>query len=500
MATGTETKIESTVELQKTPQGTYYFIGKDKGVYLMPSSWGGDPVQEEEYEISELMISYELKELERRLPTITGDYGANNAEWCYWRDNTSQALCTTITSAIYGGGLKIISDNEEVVKVINEFNEQINDEQFSIADLIHLSVEDNIMHGLSVWFKKLNDNDDGTKQLVIIKTDPKEIQKVRHPKNGWVKFIQKSYVDSDLPTNINTFNSDKYDPTHKYTTSLQDVHLSSDEVVWFDFFRKPPIRSVIHLIVFKLQISTFMRTASKKYAGPVPIVKIGTEEFYNTNIEQYQAEIDAAAKTIAKWKNFDGLATPWYWSVDVLETASKVMDFTTKLEWVDKQIARALFGSIALFEASGSELATSKTIERVMLRRIDYFRNKFELSLKPLYDEVLLLNDLEGNEFTIEWTPLTEEDKTDLINAIINLYNAGILLDRNEARKQLTPVMELPPILEPEEPELPEFPPEEKEEPPLLSPYHKVSTPEEVDQNSEPMQDQKETENAWLKK
>lgn len=503
------TKVESSVsaeesQAQRRPD---YFIIEDKNhnVYLVPSSWGGEPVQEVESEISELHINYELKELDNRLPKITGDYGANNAEWCYWRDNTAQALCTTITSAIYGDGVTVVSDNQEVVKIINEFNEKVNHENLSIADLIHQSFEDNVMHGLSVWFKRLEEQEDGTQQLAIIKTDPKEIDKIRHPKTGWVKFIQKSYTDQDLPAKLDDFNSDKYDPQYKYSTALQKVHLSSDEVVWFDFFRKPPIRSVTHLIVFKLQIATFMRTAAKKFAGPVPVVKIGTEEFYNQNIDEYQEEINDAAKTLAKWKNFDGVATPWYWDVEVLETATKVMDFTDKLEWIDKQIARALFGSIALFEASGSELATSRTIERVMLRRIDYFRKKYELSLKPLYEEVLLLNDLENQEFSLEWTPLTEEDRAELVNSVINLFNAGILLDKNEARRQLAPVMDLAPIPEPEEPEYTPPPPEEGEtDTSTLSKYNPMLKPptqqeeEEAYTDGNTMPNKEKTKNAWL--
>lgn len=186
---------------------------------------GTEPVQEvEDKALTALNVDRELKELQRRLPKIDDDRGKENAEWCYWRDNTSQALTTTITSAIYGDGIKIISDNEKVIEVLTEFNKKINEENLSIADLIHQSFEDNIMQGISVWFKrttkkketlgsKIKNKLKGKKKqeaietINVIKTDPKEIKKVRQATEGWVKFIQHTFREKQPPT-LELFNSD----------------------------------------------------------------------------------------------------------------------------------------------------------------------------------------------------------------------------------------------------------------------------------------------------
>jgi hypothetical protein len=159
---------------------------------------------------------------------------------------------------------------------------------------------------------------------------------------------------------------------------------------------------------------------------------------------------------LLKFRVFGVLTLPPGWKVEVVGLAQHIFNYETLLTYIHKLQMLAFLGSMALFEASGTELATSRTIESVWGNTPDYWRRVLKTTLdrrvNPMY---LKLHGKEGVEVEIDFN--SEKEWT--AQEAAQLVAAGIIT-KEEARQEwgypeLPPQQEGPPGFMPQEPPIP---------------------------------------------
>lgn len=406
----------------------------------------------------------------KKLQKLTIDDTPDNREALYWMESVAISFGEITVSVIIGDGLHVNVENttndEKAEKIINEFNTNINVRHESIEDYIHDSYIDNLIHRRN--FNRILRENKWIDSLVDMqRLDPKTIEVVIDPVYGWRKFVQhipkykhhrsqaqfyreaeskKLYSTQLRPTYI-TGRSDKETYSQPVWTSLAevDVEIPDDinNILYTSLFNKPPISAALRYIKYKQWILLFMKKYSQKYWAPFVVAKVGDPKSnnYPSDPAKMQKALEKTSQIIKNMTAFGYLAVPGDIEVETLETntARSAEIYPMYIQELDKQIMYALFGSMGQREARGTELATSRILERGWLRFVKGVRRKYEILLTKFYANCLLpahgITNVDPTDIDIEWSRLRMEETKDLMEAIQIGYNIGLFKDQNELRK-----------------------------------------------------------------
>jgi hypothetical protein len=382
----------------------------------------------------------ELRKLRHVMVRPTQD----NREYAFWNDSISQSFSYITAYTIIGDGLRIRSNNKRAEKLIKDFNEEINVRHQHIEDFIVSSWIDEIVHANSYWRHEFNK--DYNCGVDIQRLDPKSIVKVRDPKYGWTKLIQKVGIYKSHRSKAAFYSKASKDDmkiaTYPYHT--REVHIPDEPIrlTRTNFFYRPPIGSALHYITYKRWILYFMRKYSQKYWAPFLLFFVGDTKsnYYPDTPNEMQTAIDDIADIIPEMSNWGGAALPGNVQVEELGKGSSRSSeiYVTYMNALDKQIMMSIFASMGLREASGTELATQRGLREGFLTFLRGMRRKYARTLDRFYSKCLCpVNGIHvsPSDIEIEWNPLKFEPSEEMMNAINLGVKTGMFVDRNEVRR-----------------------------------------------------------------
>jgi len=395
-----------------------------------------------------------------------------NREFLYKKSDTAQVIARMVTMTIVGDGIEAHSDREDIQDAINEFFMNLRGplDDYNISDLVYDVIRDGINHGYHVSailendyipIEKAFDLDIDDEDLVadrlvtdevrprslqVHRLDARTVQKATHPTTGAKKFVQEVLGPADIPTN-RTFMGKEYNPTMKtpygLTTDFDNsrvyrVNLKPKKVFYVDLFREPPISPVLDMIAHRTWLLWAQKKVGLKYAAPVPVVKVGTSEDFTEDLTTRLTELQAVSDYLSDLRFGDGIALDFNMEwVGTANIGSNVgFEFVKVIDSLDKRIALAIGSSMSLFEASGAELATSRTIQDTFLRWIQGVRTKLDRALRILCYKYLRARGIEFKlkDFELKFSPLRERMMGEVVNAIRAMWDSGLITDVQEGR------------------------------------------------------------------
>lgn len=396
-----------------------------------------------------------------------------NREFCFKKSDTTQVIARMVANTITGDGIMPESDNNIIQDALKEFFMNIRGplDDYNIADLIYDIVRDGINHSyhvsaiLQTKYIPIEDafdldiedeelaaeglldyDETAPKAIQVHRLDARTVQKATHPTTGAKKFIQEVIGPADIPSN-KKFMSKEYNPTMKtpygLTTDFDNsriyrVNLKPKKVFHVDLFRDPPIAPVLDMIAHRHWLLWAQKKVGLKFAAPVPIVKVGTPEDYTEDLDTRLEELGAVSDYLSDLRFGDGIALDYNmeWVAAANMSGNVGFDFAKVIDSLDKRIALAVGSSMALFEASGAELATSRTIQDTFLRWISGVRVKINRSLIILCYKYLTARKIPfgKDDFSIKFPPLRERMMGEVVNAIRAMWDSGLIMDTREGR------------------------------------------------------------------
>jgi len=388
---------------------------------------------------------YDLDAVLKQLKHVMIKDTANNREYGFWNDSISQSMTDITSAVIIGDGLKIHCKNEKVLKIIEDFNSEINVQGRTIEDWMRSVWFDEIIHANSYWRVAI-DKKKYKYGVDIQRIDPKTITKKRDPKEGWTAIIQsvpdyKSYR-SELQFYKNVVKEDWIELS-TYRTKDIIIPDKPTAVLRTSFFIKAPIASALHFIAHKRWTIHFMRKFAQKHWAPFLIALVGDPKtnFYPDTPEKMEEEMNLVSKYLPKITNWGGIALPGNTDIKVLDTASAKSSTIYKeaIEILDKQIMYAIFASMAMRDASGNELSTQRGILQGYYTFLEGIRRKYARSLIRFYVRCLLpmngINNVTERDIKIVFSTLQKTGYLEIAQAIERLNIAGAFKDDNEVRK-----------------------------------------------------------------
>jgi len=384
----------------------------------------------------------ELKKL--KYVMIKGD-NPDNREYCFWNSSVARSTTTITSATIFGDGLRVRCTNQEAKTIINGWNKEINANGKSIEDYYDSSWIDEITHANSYW--RIDTIKDLAYKLDIQRLDPKTIIKIKDPKYPWTKLIQEVGNFKAYSSKASFYaNASKYDNLYapRYPYHNKAIHIQDEPgvILRTSFFIRPPITGVLRYIAYKGFILYFMRKFAQRLWTPFILLLAGDPKtnFYPDEGQEMQDAIDDLAEIIPEMVSFGGAALPGNTIIHEIGKGSAKNSevFITYMEALDKQIMMGIFSSMALREASGSELATSRQLREGFNQFLKGMRRRYATRLTRFYVKALLpahrikvsMNDIE-----IDYSPLVSDSAAEAMQAVEIGVNTGMFKDRNEIRK-----------------------------------------------------------------
>jgi len=383
-----------------------------------------------------------------------------NCEEAFWNDSIATSFTDITSHVIIGDGPRIRCDkNKKVIEIIKAWNRSINVNRKSVEDWIRNTWFDAIVYGRFFWRVDTSTYYDN---VDIQRLDPKTIEIFKDPVMGYRLFLQHTpkykyhrrkgefykkagkeeftrvRIDWEKdPSIINYGQSTQYD--------YIDIRIPDEpsRMIFGDFFWRAPIANALHYIVYKRWILWFMRKYSQKHWAPFIILRVGDPRATNYPTQKHvmQAAINNGKKFIREITNFGGVSLPGEMDIKTLETqtARSSEIYVLYIRELDKQIMYSIFGSMGQREASGNELATSRSLQEIWLRFVKGIRRMYELLLTTFYAYVLLpyhgINDINPEDLDLEWSPLRFESSEEIMRSIETGARIGLWKDLNEMRK-----------------------------------------------------------------
>jgi hypothetical protein len=429
-----------------------------------------------------------------------------NRQWCYDADNLCQMVSSSISRLLIGDGITIFSENEDVSDYLTEWNKNVRKTPsiYSINAMIRDVITDNLVHSEALFAehevvvneldmmdfskgsKKTKLSDGLSKTLAVFRIDLRTTRVIEHDFLALRKWLQYAYIPSEFVDEKNrepeNFYSEDYKPggvglpdSYARTTraAIHETQILDTDAVHFNLFPKAPIATVMQEIIYKKWIIWAMRVAAERTAIPERWARVGTETDHPP-ADQYEAVLLNALALLQKSRGGDVHAIPYNWEFGHIDMSRAKMDFVSELSYLNEQIVLGLGSHMALYQASGSDLATSTVIEDMLVRSIIGIREELTIVLMNMYRKVLQTADIDPtddkNEFEIIWSPLKADAYSDYVNVITSLANTEIngkpiLKDRNEARKMLENFLGLEQIENDDEEDVSDFPVDDDDNP-----------------------------------
>lgn len=430
-------------------------------------------IQGEDTNLYEFLEYFTLDDQIKELSAQMVERTAVNREWLFYNDDTCVNVGQSMSDAIYGNGVLIETQNEDVKSLLKFFFKNLNGSElrhrrYSLPEFIRDGIFSNMIHGEALFVKRVVGENN---RLGIFPIDVKTTVPLHHDFYGYKKYTQMAFVESDLPGVVNDkvadkkedieaardkFYSEEYQPkTRAFMYDRRTLgkvkpikrNLPETHLFILNLFKKPLIDPLMESILNKKHMLYLMRKATEKFAGPLLLVKVGTPEAHPQDPTEYISILDTAAVQAAAARYGDSLAIPFNWDVKNIDVSARNFDFVAMIEWVNKTIIQGLGSSMDFYQSFGNTLGMSSIIHDLWVRRINTIRNKFEDILFDMSKAYLTScdkqfkdyypNKISKEEFEITWAPLREDDRDRVVSTIIQLLTSNILKDPNEARQLL---------------------------------------------------------------
>jgi len=367
-----------------------------------------------------------------------------NKRWLYNNDNALKASGYMLANAVIGAtGLETKTNRDDVREALSAYFKAINTNK-----IIQISVKDQICFADSLFWKEY----DFEKGLIIPRwIDYLTVRRIKNKYTGDVKWIQATYLDSRMPKKDGK-EWEKYEPYLDYFNNLSSeddnpmrdklvkAHIMEDEALNFNYFPSPLIDSIVEVVLWKKWMQYDAKLGGQKYATPLMDVEVTRPESEDLSSEESAALMAKIAEDLSRMMNFGVLAHGDAIKLQSISQQGQVFNYVQYLEYADKQIHKGVMVSANLLEASGSELATSRTVKDMFNIVITALRKRYintftDLALEYLY---FIGMDVDETEFQLIFS---EDDaqqqmtQNEEFNAVMQLFDRGVLRDENEVRK-----------------------------------------------------------------
>jgi len=318
-------------------------------------------------------------------------------EWCWCQEEIIQRITKLAIDQIIGAGW-VVEDAEGDLGL--EVSSIFEDGVFPMEDFVEVSLMNLVIYGNQLWVPKFEDD-------VFVRLDPVDWKTVTHyrdPISGREVFIQKVLVPEHLVREVDgvvqgiseeewkEISADEF-PAVMARTRYVVFKLFDDEVLYLKVGARgavdgvPLMASVVNDIVAKKRLEIFMIKAGELWGSPILKGKLFedlapeqlTALFRRPEaLADIQKQVEEFADTLSKYRQFGVFALAPHQSLDIISPQRRVFDYPDLFNYLNQEIVGCLLGSVALFEARGSELATSRTIKSVWDHTVDGWRIRFE--------------------------------------------------------------------------------------------------------------------------
>jgi hypothetical protein len=379
-----------------------------------------------------------------RLKIISLYPSPQNIRWLYNHDEDCLTSHFVFNSSMTGeSGVLVKGDSEELQTYIEDYLLAIN-----VRRVQNWSIRDNHCFAESIFWKEYNMNEG-----IILPHHLNYITLTRVEDDlhtGKVKWIQFAQYDSQLEKAKSKTAFKKYDPYKDYTHTTPylnegnkdtnvKVSLMEDDIVRFNYFTSPPMKSLLNKIIWKMWMEYDAKTAGQVTASPVIDAEVALDGLYDVDDVEYYEVMDRIAKATLKHRNSGCIAHGDRIVLKPLEQHS-TYTYSDFMLYVTKKIHKTLLAPYNLMEAVGSELATSRTVRSMFDIFIKAIRYEFLISITELCKEQL---EFAGREKDVDRFELYYEDVDEKIlmtqvekfNSLMELWDRGIIGDPNEIRE-----------------------------------------------------------------
>jgi len=332
-----------------------------------------------------------------------------NLKFCFDHEQSIQKITKLLSETIVGAGWEITDGDVEAKNTIQDLYE----ERLNMSEFLEIGTSNLVMWGNSLWVPKF----EGREFERIDSLDWRTIETFRDPLTGRMVFIQKVMVPSALFTieddEIIPISDEEWlelvkDPI-KLKAAMAETQLKYFTILPRDsmFIKirsrgfptgRSPMEPILTDIVYKKLLEWNMCLSYELWGSPMLIGRTGvgiTPERLVGMMRKpedwasYQKRISDFADLLMKFRQFRVWSLAADQELDVKFPGRGIVPFIEVFEYFNREIMGCMLGSTALFEARGTELATSRTIKSVWDQAVDGYRRTWEFALNmqlhPLY-------------------------------------------------------------------------------------------------------------------
>ena len=396
-----------------------------------------------EMDLGPYVTDADLRKLERGMIKDTRPHRHKS----FWLDNSAQSFAYLTIAVLVGEGINVTIDvDNKAENIVNEWNDEINVKHESIEDFISTVWIDNLIDAQTLW-RVFIDEDDPDHLVDIQRVSMQNIKIEEHLTRGWRRFIQRANLPKEHINKMKFYRRDtlRFIETEYVETIIPD---EPNCCLYINFFKSPPVSSVLHLMVYKRWITWFMRKFAEKYWAPFLIGYIGDPKsgMMPARKKEQDDSIATTLNVLKRIRDFGVGAFLGHTRIEALDTKSaKNSDLYVKyLEYLNKEIVLGLLGSMALREDSSTGKATTDVVQQGYLRFIRGKRNAIGTYLRKFYSQVLLpahgINGVKATDVKVDWPPLRLENIKEVLQAVEIGAKIGAFRDAKEIRRILTPI------------------------------------------------------------
>jgi hypothetical protein len=379
-------------------------------------------------------VDFDIKRLIGASPSGT----SINNESCFWLDGVVQSFAYLQIYNIFGEGLGInVNNNKEAEDKINAWNDHINNNGNTIEDYIADVWIDNTIHEVgSIWRvgegRKYPNDPRSEKVTEIFRIPPETITIDRDSVNGWRRFIQRT----EPYKYFKNYNEFLEGWQHLRMDFRYAIAIPDDPVcrLYISFFKRPPMSSVNHLIIFKRWIWNFLRKFSEKLATAVWIAYIGDPKttVYPMAEQEMKEALTQVTDKLVKLRNFSAAAFPGSVRVEPWEPKNNGDIFLKIVDKLDEQILLGMRSSAGLLQ-SNSVYKGNENIAEMQIRFMEAVRAKIESALRDFY-VANLVPDVNPKDINFIWQDLRVMNIEGAVKAYSACVESGVIRDAKERR------------------------------------------------------------------
>lgn len=359
---------------------------------------------------------------------------AYNNQACFWIDSLCQSFAYIIIYTIIGDKIFVdVKDNDEAGEKIRKWNNKTNILGDTVEDIIIDAFIDNINHAQSMWriAKKIPQFEE---QLVDVQRIPMEsLEEIRDPIYGWRKWKQIQ----DAQTSYKTYKDFLKENVMKLRDVPNEVIIPDHPgvIMRFSFFRRPPMASVSHFIVYKRWIYWFLRKYAEKMWAPTRMAFVGDPRtnFYPSNPFQMKAELTTVNNILVKLRNFSTATFPGHTRVETSDPGSHGDIYLKYIDKLNEEIMFGLYGSMGVRSATQTFKANN-TADQSVVNVMRGIRREIEIGLSNFY-VTNIVPEADKDDIVFTWPTLRTVNAVEISKAIEVLSTFGVFKDARERRK-----------------------------------------------------------------